>query len=245
VSLSVVDAPPGVVRTSVNDVALPEGALGPEASWTAVVAHVEEQVTMRAHWMLTLAQVEASLERVSAVSPQLASAVSDSYTPPQVAACFHDLVLGGESVRNTLRLLWLMLDTVPSATMADLVAVSDFAPLATASSTAGRDPRVLASAVRRRRNSDNWSGRVTTWMASVYRVPVGIEEGLASSDSAARDRAAWQLARALIAQPGQGVVTTTVVSSAELIRPARRAMQAAGLPPRAVAAAELPPGAPR
>lgn len=238
------DEPAGVVQLRLNDVWLPAAKLGEQAGWREVVDHLRREIAQRRHWFLQVSHVTASIDSdLQYLFPDLVQIAEANYSPPLVTACLRELIRGGGPVRNLPRILWLLLEQGASRAGPDALrlAESPLLPKARLRYETERDPVVLATRVRKIAIEEAWRlGRYVAPAAPV-RLPDELETALLdAAGSAALGESEWTVIHALETVPDARTVVTHRV---EAIAPVRSALQALALPPRVVAAHELPPDA--
>lgn len=213
------------VRLWVNDVRVACSA-APADTLAAVVDWATDELSARAAWLVSESATEEELNALALRSPRLEEALRSAYSVRDLTRCLRELVTGGDSVRNLARIVWLLVERAADRAQ-DL-----------AEGQAAVDPVVLASAVRQRRNADNWTGRVPTPQGPWLPLDEKVETALLDPDPARVGWAMWSVAEAVVRTDR---VPTVVVEKAAAIPMARRAMQAAGVagPPRVVASAEV------
>lgn len=217
------------VRLWVNDVRVARSA-APADSLEEVVDWATDELSDRAAWLVSESATEEELNALALRSPRLEEAMRSAYSLRDLTRCLRELVTGGDSVRNLARIVWLLVERAADRAQ-DL-----------AEGQAAVDPVVLASAVRQRRNSDNWTGRVPTPQGPWLPLDEKVETALLDPDPARVGWSMWSVAEAVTRTDRP---STVVVEKAAAIPMARRAMQAAGVagPPRVVASAEVTLGA--
>jgi hypothetical protein len=230
------DARGAGVRLWVNDVRVARRAEHVHAARGAAPADTLEEVvdwatgelSARAAWLVSESGTEEELNALALRSPRLEEALRSAYSVRDLTRCLRELVTGGDSVRNLARIVWLLVERAADRAQ-DL-----------AEGQAAVDPVVLASAVRQRRNADNWTGRVPTPQGPWLPLDEKVETALLDSDPARVGWGMWSVAEAVVGT-GTERPPTVVVERAAAIPLARRAMQAAGVsgPPRVVASAEV------
>jgi hypothetical protein len=223
------------LRLCVNDVCLTRsGTSAADDTWASVVDWATGELAARASWLLSVSATEAELDGLALRSPRLVEALRSAYSVRDLTRCLRELATGGDSVRNLARVVWLLVEGATDR------------PHALGDAQAAVDPVALASAVRQRRNADNWVGRVATPTGPWLPLDEKVEAGLLAADVATVGTAMWSVVDAVIgaatgAATGAARPPTVVVTNPAAIAPARRAVQAAGVvgPPRVVASAEV------
>lgn len=237
VRLVPIDERPGSMRITLNDVTVE--VLVDGAGWSGIVAALASELREVAPWFVRIADVAATLDRLRDAVPDLVELAERCLPVPLLAACLREILRHGDSIRNTPRILWLLLKVVDGADGADRVSIREpgFLRGPTRTDRVPSDPVTLVALVRGLAGEDAGRSRDGHVMA----LPADVVNALLAATEPAALAAAER--RVLAAVHDLDPAPPVLVGSIAAITPVRSALAVLPRPPRVVSAAELGIGA--
>jgi hypothetical protein len=243
VRLRLTEGSDDTVRIGLNEVWTVQ-RLTDHADWAEVIALLESVLDGRLHWFVRAEDIESALDELSYAMPDQVANCLVHYDTATIAGCARELVRQGDSVRNLVRVIWLLLELGSWDALPDRLVLAEQPMQATvglAPATA-RDPGVLASRIRGYNHEEAWRAGIDLPLGSAGRLSSEAEEqlGYAWDDIRNLVRAEFRVVEEYVEL---GRPATVVVRTAEAIRPVADVLQAMPRPPKVIASAELRPDA--